>query len=83
MRGPGLAWLTQDKDGSCVPLSTSGSDARYHQMQLCPHCGKQSALRSRRKHFLERLRTRLSGKVPFRCERCGLRFWAWIDPRDI
>lgn len=66
-----------------MKYSIPGSDAHYHQMQLCPHCVKQSALRSHRRNFIERLRAKITGKVPFRCERCGERFWAWIDPQDI
>jgi DNA-directed RNA polymerase subunit RPC12/RpoP len=49
----------------------------------CKYCGTQTAFRSHRKHFFEFLRTRLTGKVPFRCNRCERRFWALIDPRDI
>jgi hypothetical protein len=42
----------------------------------CMYCGTNTALRSHRKHFFEYLRTRLTGKVPFRCRRCHRRFWA-------
>ncbi len=49
----------------------------------CKYCGTDTAFRSHRKHFLEFLRTRLTGKVPFRCHRCDRRFWIVIDPRDI
>ena len=49
----------------------------------CKYCGRNTAFRAHRKHFFEFLRTRLTGKVPFRCHRCDSRFWAIIDPRDI
>lgn len=49
----------------------------------CVRCGAQSAVRSHRKHMYEFLRTRLTGKVPFRCPHCHRRFWVAIDPRDI
>jgi len=48
----------------------------------CKFCGTNTALRSHRKHFFEYLRSRLTGKVPYRCHRCHRRFWAIID-RDI
>jgi DNA-directed RNA polymerase subunit RPC12/RpoP len=48
----------------------------------CKYCGTATALRSHRKNFFEFLRTRFSGKVPFRCTRCNRRFWQLIDPRD-
>jgi hypothetical protein len=50
---------------------------------LCGFCGLKTAFRSHRKHFIEFLRTRLTGKVPFRCTRCKRRFWSLIDPNDI
>jgi hypothetical protein len=49
----------------------------------CLYCGTTTALRSHRKNFAEVLRTRMTGKVPFRCVRCSRRFWLAIDPRDI
>jgi len=49
----------------------------------CPVCGKKAASRSHRKHYFEFLRTRLTGKVPFRCTYCKRRMWLLIDPRDI
>jgi hypothetical protein len=49
----------------------------------CKCCGTHTALRSRKKNFLEVLRSRLTGKIPFRCHRCHRRFWAAIDPRDL
>jgi len=49
----------------------------------CRFCGATAALRSHRRNFLEFLRTRLTGKVPFRCNRCKRRSWFLIDPRDI
>jgi predicted RNA-binding Zn-ribbon protein involved in translation (DUF1610 family) len=49
----------------------------------CPYCGKMTASRSHRKYFFEFLRTRWTGKVPFRCTSCQRRAWLLIDPRDI
>ena len=49
----------------------------------CKYCGTHTAFRSHRKNFIEFLRTRLTGMVPFRCYRCQRRFWALIDARDI
>jgi hypothetical protein len=50
---------------------------------MCIHCGTYTAIRSHRRNFLQFLRTRLTGKVPFRCTKCNRRFWLYIDPRDI
>jgi len=41
---------------------------------MCPRCGKIKLYRSRRKNFLERLRSRF-GRYPFRCHACGHRFF--------
>jgi len=49
----------------------------------CKYCGTHTAHRSRRKTFLEKLRSRLTGKLPFRCKRCHRRFWAAVDARDL
>jgi hypothetical protein len=49
----------------------------------CPVCGKPTARRSHRRHYFEFLRTRWTGKVPFRCVTCQRRMWLLIDPRDI
>jgi hypothetical protein len=49
----------------------------------CDCCGTAGAFRSRRTHFIEFLRTRFTGKVPFRCAHCKRRFWFHIDPRDL
>jgi len=49
----------------------------------CDFCCTAAAFRSRRTNFIEFLRTRLAGKVPFRCLHCNHRFWFPIDPRDI
>jgi hypothetical protein len=49
----------------------------------CSYCATPTAFRSHRTSVFEYLRTRLSGKVPFRCTKCKRRFWIAIDPRDI
>jgi hypothetical protein len=63
------------------------ADMRYASYRSegleCAHCGSQAAVRAHRKRPWEFLRTRLTGKVPFRCRQCHRRFWQWIDPRDI
>ena len=41
---------------------------------MCPQCGKLKVFRSRRKNFLEKLRSRF-GRYPFRCHACGHRFF--------
>jgi len=51
--------------------------------RACDYCGSKSAFRSHRKHFFEFLRTRLTGKVPFRCTNCRRRYWIVVDPRDV
>jgi len=40
----------------------------------CPECGKLRVFRSRRKNLMEKLRSRLFGRYPFRCHACGFRF---------
>ena len=49
----------------------------------CKYCNSRAAFRSHRRHFLEFLRTRLTGKVPFRCSNCHRRYWTIVDPRDV
>jgi hypothetical protein len=56
--------------------------SHYGEGLDCVRCGAQTAMRCHRKFPWEFLRTRLTGKVPFRCQRCRRRFWQWIDPRD-
>jgi hypothetical protein len=56
---------------------------RQKGADVCTLCGAKAAFRSHRKHFFEFLRTRLTGKVPFRCIHCKRRFWLLIDPHEI
>jgi len=49
----------------------------------CKYCGTNTAHRSHRRNFLEKLRSRLTGKLPFRCNRCRRRFWVTVDARDL
>jgi hypothetical protein len=65
-------------------LSKKEQEVSDHQTaRTCDYCGLSTALRSHRRNFFEHLRTRFSGKVPFRCTHCKHRFWLTIDPRDI
>ena len=41
----------------------------------CPECGKESLRHSRPRSFAERIRRRLTKRVPFRCHSCGWRGW--------
>lgn len=50
---------------------------------LCDYCGHRGVRRSHRKNIFERLRSRLTGTLPFRCTYCNQRFWEHVDPRDI
>ncbi len=40
----------------------------------CPFCGSDYASRSRRRWW-EKLWHLVSGKLPYRCDICGRRFW--------
>ena len=65
-------------------LSAVKPDSYTHKHALtCKFCGTPTSLRSHRKNIFEFLRTRCTGKVPFRCSRCLRRFWQIIDPRDL
>jgi hypothetical protein len=46
-------------------------------------CGEITARRSHRRGFIERLRSKLTGKVPFRCKSCNSREWMKVDRRDL
>ncbi len=41
----------------------------------CPNCGKSPLHHSRPRSWVERVRRRLSGTVPFRCHACNWRGW--------
>jgi hypothetical protein len=79
--------VTCPQDTSAKELSSGPVKNRVMKDPIgefdCMYCGTNTAFRSHRKHFFEFLRTRLTGKVPFRCHRCNRRFWAIIDPRDL
>jgi hypothetical protein len=42
--------------------------------QTCPRC-RGAAHRSRTRSWFERLRRRVTGRVPYRCRRCNWRGW--------
>jgi uncharacterized protein with PIN domain len=71
------------------PLGAISLTATSHNMEnskdahVCEHCKSKAAFRSHRKNFLEFLRTKFTGKVPFRCAKCHRRYWKSVDPRDI
>jgi hypothetical protein len=44
-------------------------------LELCPRCGDDRVHHSRLKSAIERLRCRLTGRVPFRCHACDWRGW--------
>jgi DNA-directed RNA polymerase subunit RPC12/RpoP len=46
------------------------------QKRACPHCESTMVCRSRRHGVTESL-LRVLSIVPFRCEECGKRFFAW------
>jgi hypothetical protein len=52
------------------------------QGEQCEACGKNRSFRSHRRWW-ERVRTLVSGMVPYRCLECGYRQYIWIDPRDL
>ena len=41
----------------------------------CPECGKASLHHSLPRSLIERVRRRLTGRVPFRCHACDWRGW--------
>jgi hypothetical protein len=54
----------------------------------CPSCGKAPLRHSRTRSWFERLRRRITGRVPYRCHACNWRGWrlesvAGIGPREI
>jgi hypothetical protein len=55
----------------------------------CPQCREDVLHHSRPRSWVERLRRRLTGRVPFRCYGCGWRGWlpepgpAAQGPREI
>ena len=66
-----------------MPTTEERHTHHYKHAFECIYCFTHTAFRSHRKGFLEFLKTRLTGKVPFRCKTCKRRFWLRIDPRDI
>ncbi|HEX8924888.1 MAG TPA: hypothetical protein VF786_03810 [Terriglobales bacterium] len=58
-------------------LSTYGSRG-----EECGACGKEKSYRAHRRWW-ERIRTKIDGKVPYRCRECGHKEYHWIDPRDL
>jgi DNA-directed RNA polymerase subunit M/transcription elongation factor TFIIS len=65
-----------------VALDDKAAKGEYSENDgsQCPKCGKERVFRSRRKSFLERLRSRF-GRYPFRCHACGYRFFKVLKRR--
>ena len=83
---PSVSARSRAAGGYGNPVSGCGFDADITAVKggsQCPSCGQRTALRSHRKGFFERLRSKLTGAVPFRCRSCNTRAWMVIDPRDI
>lgn len=62
---------------------SEGKSGKKKSGARCLECGERSALRSHRRGWFEHLRSRMTGKVPFRCMRCKKRFWKKIKPEDM
>jgi hypothetical protein len=48
--------------------------------RVCPACGGTDVHHSRRRSWVERIRSTLTTKVPFRCHACGWRGWRLDGP---
>lgn len=49
---------------------------KYVILQGCPRCGRFPVTLSHRRGWWDRLRSRVTGKNPYRCRACRWRGWA-------